>query len=390
MFSKKSRGKAGQSNNLYPVLHVTSSLNDYQKELAQKEVESLSELSMVSSSFAGVLNEAENFQAQLQDFGDSFSSVNQAASQFAQVKEDIAQTVSGAQDRVEELKMTFAKVQESYSAMESTFEQLQLAVRDIKRCMGKIVSIADETNILALNASIEAARAGSHGKGFAIVAEKVGELAKEIKGLTDDVDLSVHNVEEGAGQLSDSIMASQEALGHGYDIVNNTSKSFEQITEAAEGASSVQSDISDVIIDSQGKLQLLCQFFDKIKYQYQEVVKHIYGEFVLVIWQHHFIPALAQVIGGGVDGGLQGADGFPFLVRAPCIAPGLVFKDQEEPACDCLAGTDLLDELQVILLHEPALFVGLLGHLPAHRRHVAPDIRAAGQSLELGLDRAYL
>ena len=275
MFSKKSRGKAGQSNNLYPVLHVTSSLNDYQKQLAQKEVESLSELSMVSSSFAGVLNEAENFQAQLQDFGDSFSSVNQAASQFAQVKEDIAQTVSGAQDRVEELKMTSAKVQESYSAMESTFEQLQLAVRDIKRCMGKIVSIADETNILALNASIEAARAGSHGKGFAIVAEKVGELAKEIKGLTDDVDLSVHNVEEGAGQLSDSIMASQEALGHGYDIVNNTSKSFEQITEAAEGASSVQSDISDVIIDSQGKLQLLCQFFDKIKYQYQEVVKHI-------------------------------------------------------------------------------------------------------------------
>ncbi len=275
MFSKKSRGKAGQSNNLYPVLHVASSLNDYQKELAQKEVESLSELSMVSSSFAGVLNEAENFQAQLQDFGDSFSSVNQAAGQFAQVKEDIAKTVSGAQDRVEELKTTSAKVQESYSAMENTFEQLQLAVRDIKRCMGKIVSIADETNILALNASIEAARAGSHGKGFAIVAEKVGELAKEIKGLTDDVDLSVHNVEEGAGQLSDSIMASQEALGHGYDIVNNTSKSFDQITEAAEGASSVQSEISDVILDSQSKLQLLCQFFDKIKYQYQEVVKHI-------------------------------------------------------------------------------------------------------------------
>ena len=104
----------------------------------------------------------------------------------------------------------------------------------------------------------------------------------------------------------------------------------------------------------------------------------------------HFIPALAQVTHCRVDGGLQGADGFPFLVRAPCVAPGLVFKDQEEPARDCLAGTDLLDELQVILLHEPALFVGLLGHLPAHRVHVAPDIRAAGQHLELELYRAYL
>ena len=275
MFFKKNHGKAGQSKILYPVLHVTNSLGDYQRELAQKEVESLSELSLVNSSFANVLNEAENFQTQLQDFGESFSSVNQAAGQFAQVKEDISQTVSGAQDKVEELKQTFEHVQESYSAMEATFVQLQLAVKDIHRCMGKIVSIADETNILALNASIEAARAGIHGKGFSIVAEKVGELAKEIKGLTDDVDTSVHNVEVGANNLNDNIVASQQALGKGFDIVTNTSNSFAQITEAAEGASSVQSEISYVIEESQGKLQMLSHYFDKIKHQYQEVVKHI-------------------------------------------------------------------------------------------------------------------
>ena len=121
----------------------------------------------------------------------------------------------------------------------------------------------------------------------------------------------------------------------------------------------------------------------------QEVIEHVYGELVLVVWQHHFIPALAQVIRGRVDGGLQGADGLPFLVRAPCAIPGLVFKDQKETARDSLAGTDLLDELQVILLHEPALSVGLLGHLPAHRVHVAPDIRTAGQHLELELYGAY-
>lgn len=275
MFSKKNRGNSAQSKILYPVLHVTSTLNEYQKELAQKEVASLSELSMIGSSFAGVLNEAENFQEQLQDFDASFSSVNEAASQFALVKENISQTVSGAQDMMEDLKQTSTQIMESFSAMESTFDQLQLAVKDIRRCMGKIVSIADETNILALNASIEAARAGAHGKGFAIVAEKVGELAKEIKGLTDDVDMSVHNVEVGAKQLNESIVASQQTLGQGSDIVNNTSNSFEQITEAAEGASSVQDEISDVIQASHGKLQTLCQFFDNIKYQYQEVIKHI-------------------------------------------------------------------------------------------------------------------
>ena len=141
MFLYKGRRKPGQGwhneKSLYPVLYVAASLKDYQKELAKKEVESLSELSMIGSSFAGVLSEADQFQAQLQDFGQSFSSVNQAAGQFARVKADIANTVSGAQDLIEDLKVTSMKVQESYSAMENTYEQLKLAIKDIQRCREK-------------------------------------------------------------------------------------------------------------------------------------------------------------------------------------------------------------------------------------------------------------
>lgn len=279
IFSKRGRKKSGQiwhdEKSLYPILHVVDSLKDYQKELARKEVESLSELSMVGSSFSGVLSEADHFQMQLQDFEQSFSNINEAAGQFEQVKGGITQTVSGAQQMLEKLKDTSALVQNSYSAMESTFEQLQTAVKDIQRCMGKIVSIADETNILAINASIEAARAGEQGKGFAVVAEKVRELAREIKELTDDVDTGVRNVETGALQLSGSIQASQEELGKGFGIVNSTAESFLQITTAAEGASLVQTEIAGVIEDSRKALQVLCQFFDGIKSRYQEVMKHI-------------------------------------------------------------------------------------------------------------------
>ena len=70
-------------------------------------------------------------------------------------------------------------------------------------------------------------------------------------------------------------MSSAQKLGAGTEIVNSTYESFHSITQAAEGATLVQSEISGVIEESEKKMQTLCQFFDDIKLQYQEVVKHI-------------------------------------------------------------------------------------------------------------------
>lgn len=255
-FSNKRRGKSGQvyhtEESLYPILHVTDSLKEYKKDLINKEVESLFELGMVSSSFAGVMDKADNFQTQLQEFGQSFSRINQAAGQFGQVREAITQTVSDTQVRVEELKTASQQVEATYQEMEQTFGQLQDSVKSIQQCMRKIVSIADQTNIIAINASIEAARAGEYGKEFAVVAERVKELADEIKGLAGEVDAGVHDVESGTNQLSGSIAASQQALSKNFDTVNSTYESFHKITETAEGAASVQTAISEVIEESRG------------------------------------------------------------------------------------------------------------------------------------------
>ena len=264
-----------EEKSLYPVLHVAGSLKDYQKELVQKEVSSLWELRQVGASFSGVLREADQFQTKLKNLGDSFSNINETAEQFAQVKGDISQTVAEAQNQMEELGQSSAQVQASYEEMSETFHQLQSAIHEIQQCMGKIVSIADQTNILAINASIEAARAGVEGRGFAVVAEQVKSLAKEIKVLANEVDTGVCDVESSASQLSNSIQASQQTLGQGADIVSRTDETFRKITSAAEGAVAVQSEISGVIGASQQELQVIRQFFDQIKEQYQEVLKHI-------------------------------------------------------------------------------------------------------------------
>ena len=267
--------QAWEEKSLYPVLHVAGSLKDHQKELVKKEVASLWELSQVGNSFSDVLREGDQFQAKLQQLGESFSSIDQTAEQFGQVREDIAQSVSEARDQMGDLDRVSTQVQQSFDAMSETFSQLESAIRGIQQSMGKIVSMAEQTNILAINASIEAARAGQEGRGFTVVATQVKTLAEEIKALAGEVDSGVNDVEVRAGELSRSISDAEQTLGQSAAIVGQAEGSFEKITSAAEGAVSVQTGIGGVIRSAQGELQVLCQFFDGIKGQYQEVVKHI-------------------------------------------------------------------------------------------------------------------
>lgn len=278
LFWNKSRKKPDQTHgeqDLYPLLHVAGGLKEYQKELVRKEVDSLSELGMVGTSFSGVIKEADHFQDKLQELGQSFSNIDQTAEQFTHVRSEIAESVSQAQGQMEDLGKVSVKVQSSFDEMSETFIHLQSAIKGIQQCMGKIVSIADQTNILAINASIEAARAGVEGRSFAVVAEQVKQLAREIKELAGEVDTGVCEVENRAGELSGSIQTAEQTLGQGVDIVGQTDESFRRITASAEGSVSVQTQISDVIDASQRDMQVICQFFDQIKSQYQEVVKHI-------------------------------------------------------------------------------------------------------------------
>ena len=96
-----------------------------------------------------------------------------------------------------------------------SMQQLERDSNDIQSILGTIRSIAEQTNLLALNAAIEAARAGEQGRGFAVVADEVRALAKRTADSTSEIDGLLGNLAKRTSQVAQQMHASQV---HGQQV----------------------------------------------------------------------------------------------------------------------------------------------------------------------------
>jgi methyl-accepting chemotaxis protein len=178
--------------------------------------------------------QASQVAAAMQEMSSTVREVSENSNRAAQASRQAADTAREGGTIVEDSLAKMRAIAESVSATAQKVEELGKSSDQIGRIIGVIDDIADQTNLLALNAAIEAARAGEQGRGFAVVADEVRKLAERTTSATKEVAHMVQNIQNETKIAVSAMNQGTEQVKAGVQTTTRAGDSLKQIIQMSE------------------------------------------------------------------------------------------------------------------------------------------------------------
>jgi methyl-accepting chemotaxis protein len=240
------------------VMETSSSLATMSSEVTLAVGEVAKAIDEVSKGAVAQASDAQEGVSGMESLSKQLDEIGSNSIEMDAISNDTKGLSSKGLEMVDTLREKSNKTKTSTDQVNAIIEDMYESSLHIGNISDALATITAQTNLLSLNASIEAARAGDAGKGFAVVASEIRKLAEQSKKSTEEIQVIIENIQTKAAIAADSIKNTKQVVDEQDITVVQTQEIFDDILKAIENMTSKVKEIrSSILITDENKSSLL-------------------------------------------------------------------------------------------------------------------------------------
>ncbi len=242
------------SSSILQLRSAGQSLDEHAVMLNERVDEVSSSIDELIRSVRDVLGQAEHLSgaavetsSSMEQMAASLREVDTNAGETARLSEEVVQAAEEGRARVRETLEGIEGIQETTETARGVIHSLGGRTKEIGAIVNVIDDVAEETNLLALNAAIIAAQAGENGRSFSVVADEIKKLADRVLSSTKEIEQVIHSVQQESGAAVGAIEEGSRKVKSGVARANQAGEALEAITSSARASGARISEIVNAV-----------------------------------------------------------------------------------------------------------------------------------------------